>query len=58
MLAVVRETLRDAYVTYATAQARAAAARDLGHLSDHLLRDIGLRRDQVGAALREDQPWS
>jgi uncharacterized protein YjiS (DUF1127 family) len=58
MLAAAWETLRDAYATYATYRARAVAARDLGYLSDHLLRDIGLHRGQVGTALREDRPWS
>ena len=58
MLAAAWEKLRTAYVAYAEARARAIAARDLGHLSDYVLRDIGLHRSQIGAALREARPWS
>jgi uncharacterized protein YjiS (DUF1127 family) len=57
MLAAAWEKLRDAYVAYAERRALAAAARDLGYLSDHLLRDIGLHRSQIGAAPRQDRPW-
>jgi len=40
------------------ARGRAGAARELERLSDHMLRDIGLHRSQIGAALREQRPWS
>ena len=57
MLAAAWAKLREAYVAYAERRARATAARDLGYLSDHVLRDIGLHRSQIGAAPREDRPW-
>jgi uncharacterized protein YjiS (DUF1127 family) len=40
------------------ARGRAAAAQHLEHLSDHALRDIGLHRSQIRAALREPWQWS
>jgi len=46
-----------AYVGYAQARARAAAVRHLQMLGDHTLRDIGLRRDQIPAAVRGDYTW-
>lgn len=42
----------------AEARGRAAAARELERLSDYTLRDIGLHRSQIGAALRDQRPWS
>ena len=52
MLAAAYETVRDAILAYGEERSRAAAARQLQHLSDHMLRDIGLRRSQIEAALR------
>jgi uncharacterized protein YjiS (DUF1127 family) len=45
-------------LAYGEARSRAAAARELEQLSDHVLRDIGLHRSQIGAAVRQQRPWS
>ena len=58
MLAAAWEKAREAARVYAEARRRGAAARELERLSDHMLRDIGLHRSQIGAALREQRPWS
>jgi uncharacterized protein YjiS (DUF1127 family) len=58
MLAAAWEKARAALRLYAEARRRGAAARELERLSDHMLRDIGLHRSQIGAALREQRPWS
>lgn len=58
MLAAAWEKARGAARVYAEARRRGAAARELERLSDHMLRDIGLHRSQIGAALREQRPWS
>ncbi|HET9736271.1 MAG TPA: DUF1127 domain-containing protein [Burkholderiales bacterium] len=58
MLAAAWEKAREAMRLYAEARRRGAAARELERLSDHMLRDIGLHRSQIGAALREQRPWS
>ena len=50
--------LSDVAVAYAKERGRRAAATELERLSDHTLRDIGLHRSQIGAALREPRPWS
>lgn len=39
------------------AHGRAAAARQLQGLSDHLLRDIGLHRSQIERAVRGERLW-
>lgn len=39
------------------ARGRAAAARQLQGLSDHLLRDIGLHRSQIERAVRGERLW-
>ncbi|MGH8687970.1 MAG: DUF1127 domain-containing protein [Burkholderiales bacterium] len=46
-----------AYEAYAQARAHAAAIRHLEHLSDHTLHDIGLRRDQIHAAVGGEHTW-
>ena len=47
--------VRDALRAYGEARGRAAAAtRELEHLSDHMLRDIGLHRSQIDAGSRRD----
>ena len=58
MLTAAWEKARGAARVYAEARRRGAAARELERLSDHMLRDIGLHRSQIGAALREQRPWS
>lgn len=58
MLAAAWEKAREAARLYAEARRRGAAARELERLSDHTLRDIGLHRSQIGAAVREQRPWS
>ena len=58
MLAAAWEKAREAAQLYAEARRRGAAARELERLSDHTLRDIGLHRSQIGAAVREQRPWS
>lgn len=58
MLAAAWEKARAAMRVYAEARRREAAAHELERLSDHMLRDIGLHRSQIGAALREQRPWS
>jgi uncharacterized protein YjiS (DUF1127 family) len=58
MLAAAWEKAREAMRLYAEARQRGAAARELERLSDHMLRDIGLHRSQVGVAVREQRPWS
>jgi uncharacterized protein YjiS (DUF1127 family) len=58
MLAAAWEKAREAMRLYAEARRRGAAARELERLSDHMLRDIGLHRSQIGAAVREQRPWS
>ena len=58
MLAAAWAKARAAMSLYAEARRRGAAARELERLSDHMLRDIGLHRSQIGAALREQRPWS
>jgi uncharacterized protein YjiS (DUF1127 family) len=52
------EQARAAMRLYVEARRRGAAARELERLSDHMLRDIGLHRSQIGLALREPRPWS
>ncbi len=37
---------------FAAWRLRAAMTRELGHLSDHMLRDIGFSRDEVASAVR------
>ena len=54
MLAAAYETVRDAILAYGEERSRAAAARQLQHLSDHMLRDIGLDRSQIDAIVRGD----
>jgi len=58
MLAAAYEKSREVLRAWAEARRRAAAVRQLERLSDHMLRDIGLHRSQIGAALREQRPWS
>ena len=58
MAAAAWQSMRDMAVAYAKARGRRAAATELERLSDHTLRDIGLHRSQIGAALREPRPWS
>jgi len=58
MLAAAYEKSRAVLRAWAEARRRAAAVRQLERLSDHMLRDIGLHRSQIGAALREQRPWS
>jgi uncharacterized protein YjiS (DUF1127 family) len=41
----------------AEARGRAAAARELERLSDHMLRDIGLQRSQLRAYVRKGLWW-
>ena len=41
---------------YATEWRRQIAVRELGKLNDHLLADIGLRRDQLSIYLIEELP--
>jgi uncharacterized protein YjiS (DUF1127 family) len=41
----------------AEARGRAAAARELERLSDHMLRDIGLHRSQIRAYVRKGVWW-
>jgi uncharacterized protein YjiS (DUF1127 family) len=58
MLAAAYEKVRDALRAYGEARARAAAATgELEHLSDHVLRDIGLHRSQLGAGSRRERSW-
>jgi uncharacterized protein YjiS (DUF1127 family) len=54
MLAAAYEKVRDAILAYGEARGRAAVARQLQHLSDHTLRDIGLHRSQIDALMRGD----
>jgi uncharacterized protein YjiS (DUF1127 family) len=54
LLAAAYEKVRDAVLAYGEERARAAAASQLQHLSDHMLRDIGLRRSQIEAVARGD----
>jgi len=56
-LAAGLRRLARAYGAYAEARARAAAIRHLEALGDHTLRDIGLRRDQIPAAVRGGFAW-
>ena len=58
MLAAAWEKAREAARVYAEARRHGAAARELERLSDHVLRDIGLHRSQIGLAVREQRPWS
>jgi len=58
MIAAAWDKARQAARLYAEARRRGAAARELARLSDHVLRDIGLHRSQIGTALREQRPWS
>lgn len=58
MLAAAWERAREAARVYAEARRHGAAARELERLSDHMLRDIGLHRSQIGLAVREQRPWS
>jgi uncharacterized protein YjiS (DUF1127 family) len=58
MLAAAWEKAREAARVYAEARRHGAAAREMQRLSDHMLRDIGLHRSQIGLAVREQQPWS
>jgi uncharacterized protein YjiS (DUF1127 family) len=58
MLAAAWEKAREAARVYAEARRRGAAARELERLSDHMLRDIGLHRSQIGLAVRQQRPWS
>lgn len=58
MIATAWDKARQAARLYAEARRRGAAARELARLSDHVLRDIGLHRSQIGTALREQRPWS
>jgi len=58
MLAAAYEKSREVLRAWAEARRRAAAVRQLERLSDHMLRDIGLHRSQIDAALREQRPWS
>jgi uncharacterized protein YjiS (DUF1127 family) len=58
MLAAAWEKAREAARVYAEARRRGAAARELERLSDHMLRDIGLHRSQIHAAIAEQRPWS
>jgi uncharacterized protein YjiS (DUF1127 family) len=58
MLAAAWEKAREAARAYAEARRHGAAARELERLSDHMLRDIGLHRSQIGLAVREQRPWS
>jgi uncharacterized protein YjiS (DUF1127 family) len=58
MLAAAWEKAREAARVYAEARRRGAAARELERLSDHMLRDIGLHRSQIHAAIAEPRPWS
>ena len=58
MLAAAYEKSREVLRAWAEARRRAAAVRQLERLSDPMLRDIGLHRSQIGAALREQRPWS
>jgi uncharacterized protein YjiS (DUF1127 family) len=58
-LAVVRARGRVALIRYVNARSRAAAIRQLESLSDETLRDIGLERDGIRAAVRRAaMPWS
>ena len=58
MLAAAWEKAREAARVYVEARRHGAAARELERLSDHMLRDIGLHRSQIGVAVREQRPWS
>jgi uncharacterized protein YjiS (DUF1127 family) len=58
MLTAAWEKAREAARVYAEARRRGAAARELERLSDHMLRDIGLHRSQIHAAIAEPRPWS
>lgn len=42
---------------YSAARGRAVAARQLRHMSDHLLRDIGLHRSDIEDAVRGARSW-
>jgi len=58
MLSAAYDKARDALRAYGEARARAAAAAgELQHLSDHVLRDIGLHRSQLRPAARGERPW-
>lgn len=58
MLAAAYEKARGALRAYGEARARAAAATgELEHLSDHVLRDIGLHRSQLDRAARGERSW-
>ena len=46
--------LRTTFHAYAEARGRAAAVRQLEQLSDQTLRDIGLQRSQIHAAVYGD----
>lgn len=54
LLAAAYEKVRDALLAYGEARARVAAAAQLQHLSDHMLRDLGLQRSQIDAIVRGD----
>lgn len=58
MLTAAWEKARAAMRLHAEARRRGAAARELERLSDHLLRDIGLHRSEIHAAIAEPRPWS
>jgi uncharacterized protein YjiS (DUF1127 family) len=58
MLAAAWEKAVHAGRVYAEARRRGAAAREMERLSDHMLRDIGLHRSQIGLAVRGERPWS
>lgn len=42
---------------YTAARARSVVARELHHMSDHMLRDIGLHRSQIESAVRGERSW-
>jgi uncharacterized protein YjiS (DUF1127 family) len=56
MLTAAYEKARDALRAYVEARA-AATTGELQHLSDHVLRDIGLHRSQLDPAARGERPW-
>jgi uncharacterized protein YjiS (DUF1127 family) len=57
-LAAAWAKVRDAYLAWFEARSRAIAIRELHHLSDRTLRDIGLERsDLYDAVHRGRRPW-
>ena len=58
-LAAAWTRVRDAFRAYVTIRSRETAIRELERLSDHTLRDIGLRRGEIrDAVYRKAMPWS